>query len=323
MNFGSFGFSYNGINESALSDMILGLKQKQVSSDVTALTLQFKDPKMVEKIRIRSPIFEELDKVDSKESTYRFVYDETDTFGKFVTEGTEVSDFAAQKGTYTDKTVTTKILSYVLKIGLFAQKNSASFTDLVRLEQAKATLGIRKAVERCAILGDVAGGQSDGGPKDARAFNGLEKLITTNVDDPATAEDIRLEKLDAQIDATRNLGVMPQDQIIITDTFTKTKLAALFYDTFRTPIDQGKSEAGFEVEKYRGIPIFDSTYMPTTSGQRELILVDKNTTKLAEFYPLSQLTLGRTEVSDDSVVFWRGALAVQDEEKNAIIKKIL
>lgn len=321
VDFGQFGF---GSREqySKLSKMLMQMKAIQQISDVTAITPVYKDPDLIDTVKVRTPLFEELTKINAPESTYRWEKNSADTFGKFVAETNAATRFANQTGSYAESTVVTRLLSYVMNIGLLAQKNTAPYLDLVRKEQEIGLLAIRKAIERCLITGAPAAA-SDGGVTDALAFSGLQSLITTNVDNPGSAEAISLDKLDAQIDAVVDQGAREQDLIIITDTFTKTKIASLFYNTFNTPISLNSINAGLKVESYRQAPIFSSSYMPTTSGVRELFIIDRDSTVLAEFYPTSQLDLGRTQLSDDSIMFWMGALAVKDEPMNAWIKKIV
>lgn len=299
------------------------IQLKQVSSDVTDITPLYRDPKLVEGVRKRTPIYELLDKEDAPESTFRWVEESADNFAKYTTESNAASRFAAQKGTYTEGSVTTRLLSYVLNVGMMAQRNTEKYVDLMRIEQMKAMLGIRKAVERSCIIGNPTGGVTDGGATDALGFAGLEQLITTNVDNPSSAEAISLPKIDAQMDALVDLGVSEDRILIVTDARTKTAFAQLFYNTYNTPVETHEFAPGLNLTSYRGAAVVSSSYMPTTTQQREMIFIDRDTTTIPEFWKPSQIELGKTELSDDSVAFWMGALAVKKESYNAIIKKIV
>lgn len=303
-----------------LSKMLI--QAKQVSSDVTDITPLYRDPKLVDAVRVSTPIYELLDKVDAQESTYRWVVDSNDNFAKFTTEANAASRFAAQKGTYGESTVVTRLLSYVMNVGMMAQKNTEKYIDLLRREQTTGLLAIRKAVERCAITGAPAGA-TDGGVTDALAFSGLQTLVTTNVDDPSTAEPISLAKIDAQMDTMLDAGVQEDRILIVTDAKTKTNFASLFYNTYNTPIDTHEFAPGLKLSSYRGAAVVHSSYMPKTTGVRQMIFIDRDTTVIPEFWGASQIDLGRTELSDDSLAFWMGALAVKKENFNAIIKKIV
>jgi hypothetical protein len=318
---GKFGFG-GAESYAKLSKMLIN--QKQALSDVTAITPVWKDPDLITTIKAMVPFVNELKRVSVPESTYRWEKQSADNFAKFTTEATAASAFAAQKGTYGESTVVTKLLTYVMNVGILGQKATANYLDLMRNEQAIAMTAVDKAIERCVIQGDYTGGASDGGPTDSNAFHGIGKLVTTNVYNPTTAEALSLETLDLYIDKLVDYGVREQDLIIVTDSYTKTKLAQLFYNTYNIPMGMTNINAGFKVESYRNAPVFASSYVASkVSGSREMYIIDKNSTVLAEFYKTSQLDLGRTTLSDDSIMFWMGALAVKDEPANAIIKKIV
>jgi len=310
----------NDVDYAKLSKLLI--QAKQISSDVTDIIPVYKDPELIDTVKILTPFFEELGKTPAPESTYRWEKQSANNFGKFVAESNAATRFAAQKGTYAESTVTTRLLSYILNVGMLAQKNVQPYLDLARKEQEIGMLAMRKAIERCVITGAPAAG-SDGGITDALAFTGLGVGITTNYDTPTPAEAISLDKIDAMMDKLNAYGVPDNEILIVTDPYTATNVSGLFYNTFNTPIDKGMTKAGVKVTHYRDAPIFKSSYMPTTTGSREMYFVHKRSTVLAEFYPMSQIDLGRTQLSDDSVMFWMGALAIKDEPANGKITKIV
>lgn len=308
------------VEYSKISKMLVQMKQG--ISDVTAITPVYKDPALIDTVKVMTPLFEELTKVPAPESTYRWEKDTSDNFAKFVTEATAASAFGAQKGTYGETTVTTKLLSYVMNIGLLAQKNTQGYMDLARHEQEKGLLAVRKAIERALIQGHPAGAAADGGPTDSNAFGGLLDKITSNTQDLVGAA-LQLENIDDAIDALVDYGVQEQDIIMVTDSYTKTTISSMFYNTFNTPLESMNVKAGLKVASYRQAPIFASSYMPKTAADRRIYFLDRRSTVLAEFYQTSQLDLGRTTLSDDSIMFWMGALAVKDTAANAMIDNIL
>jgi len=319
--FGKFGFG-SGMDNAKLSKMLL--QAKQISSDITNIIPVSLDSELNKPAKKKTPIYEELTKFEPPESTYKWGIENADNFGKFVNESNAASRFAAQKGTYaTPGSVDTTLMSYVLNIGMIAQKNASGFMNLVREEQQKGIESMRKGIERCLITGHPATAASDGSAGDSLAFQGLDDLVTTNVDVPTSAEAISLDKLDAQIDACISNGAVRSDLMMVTDTYTHTKIGSLFYNLMNAPLSTYQADAGIEVDSYRRVPIFDCDYCPTTSGVRKLYIIDKNSTKIPEFWPISQLDLGRTELSDDSIMFWMGALAVKEETRNAIITKVV
>lgn len=322
--YGGFGYGM-GAESAQMQKMLISAKAIQVQSDVSAITPVWKDPGILDSVKVRTPFLEELKKVHTPESTYRKETNSADTFGKFTAETNGASRFDAQKGSYAEATYACKLMTYKMQMGMFAQKNVAqpgSPFDLVREEQKTAMLAMRKGIERCIIQGAPAGA-TDGGVTDALAFSGLTSEITTNVDNPGSAEAISLDKMDAQMNALNDKGIPNEQQIIMTDAYTATKVSALFYNTFNTPITTGTVKAGVQVSHYNGAPIFWSSYMPTGADVRQMYFIDRESTVMANFWDISQIELGRTELSDDSLMFWMGTLAVTKEDFNAVIKKIL
>lgn len=318
-NFGQFGFG-DKTSGARLSKMLI--QAKQAISDVTAITPVWKDPDMVKSVMPKTAIYEQLRKIDAPESTYRYETDSADNFGKFVAESNAATRFAAQKGTYGEGTYTTRLMSYVLNIGMMAQKNTKGYLDLVRQEQETGMEAMRKGIERCLITGAPAAA-ADGGVTDALAFAGLDTLVTTNVDAPANAEAISLDKVDDAMDDCIDDGALESDLIAITDARTVTKFSSLYYNLINAPMEQMNVKAGLRLKAYRNMPIFVSDYCTKTSGSRKMYIVDTKSTIIPEFWKISQIDLGRTQLSDDSVMFWMGALGVKREQRNAIITKIV
>lgn len=320
-DFGKFGF---GGKESTQKLSKLLVNQKQALTDVSAITQVWKDPELVKTVAVETPFVTELRRIQTPESVYRYEVESSDNFGKFTTEATAASAFSAQKGTYGESTVTTKLMTYLLNIGILGQKAASGYLDLVRQEQLLAMEAMNKGIERCVITGHPAGAASDGSATDSNAFSGIRDLVTTNVYNPTTAEPLSLDTIDTYIDKCVDHGAREQDLLIITDTYSATKFASLFYNLQNKPLEQKEINAGFKINSYRNAPIFASSYTYSkTSGSREMYIIDKKSTVLAEFYKMSQLDLGRTSLSDDSIMFWMGALAVRNEINNAIIKKIV
>ena len=316
-------FGYGGAESTNKLSKLL-INQKQALTDVSAITPMWKDPDLITTIRAMCPFVNELNRVSVPESTYRFEKQTADNFAKFTTEATAASAFAAQKGTYGETTAVTKLLTYVMNVGILGQKATSGYLDLMRQEQIIAMGAVDKAIERCIINGHPAGAASDGSATDTNAFSGIVDLVTTNVYNPTVAEALSLDTLDLYMDKMVDYGVREQDMIIVTDSYTKTKIASLYYNLQNIQLSEVPLKAGLKIASYRQAPIFASSYMPSkTSGSRELYILDKSSTVLAEFYKTSQLDLGRTSLSDDSIMFWMGALAVKDEPANAIIKKIV
>jgi len=318
---GTFRFGDNARN-AKLSNLLVQMKTLQQSSDVSAIIPVHKDPELVKTVVMKTALYEQLRKPTSVESTYRWVEESSDTFGKFVGETNAASRFANQTGTYTDRTVVTRLMSYVLKVGMIAQKNTAPFIDLLREEQTIGMEAMRKGIERCLITGAPAGA-SDGGVTDALAFSGLDTLVTTNIDAPTNAEAISIDKVDAAMDNCIANGALESDLIAITDTRTLTNFSSNYYNLQNAQLEQMDVAAGLRLRSYRRMPIFVSDFCPSTTALRKFYIVDTKSTVIPEFWPISQIELGKTELSDDSVMFWMGALAVKDELRNAIITKIV
>ena len=316
-------FGYGGVESTAKLSKLL-INQKQALTDVSDITPMWKDPDLISTIKVMCPLVNELTRVQVPESTYRWEKQTANNFAKFVTEATAASAFAAQKGTYAESTVTTKLMTYIMNVGILGQKATNGYLDLMRQEQIIAMGAIDKAIERAIMTGDHTGGLTDGSATDSNAFDGLDKLVTTNVYAPTVAEALSLDNLDLYMDKLVDYGVREQDMIIITDSYTKTKLNSLYYNLQNVPLSEVPIKAGLKLQSYRNAPIFASSYTTSkTSGSRKLYIIDRNSTMLAEFYKTSQLDLGRTTLSDDSIMFWMGALAVKDEPANAIITKIV
>lgn len=323
MEFGTFSF---GKDYAALSKALIAAKAAQVSSDITNIIPVSLDSELISSnMHKKTALYDQIEKFEPPESTAYWPIETSDNFGKFTTEATAVSAFDPQKGTYgTTGYVATKLMTYVLDVGLIAQKNARNTLNLMRTEQEIGMLAMRKGLERAMILGHPAGAASDGSETDSNAFSGLRDLVTTNVDNPTPAEAISLDKIDAMMDACIDAGASKDNLIAITDTYTLTKIASLFYNTYNTPIGYQKIQAGIEIEAYRKMPIFVSDYTYSkTSASREFYIVDTDTTKLAQFWDISQLDLGREGLSDKSVMFTMAALAVKKQNRNAIIKKIV
>ena len=314
----NFGYR-NEVESAKLSKMLL--QMKQISSDVTNIIPVSLDPEIVKPALKKTPIYEQLKKFEPPESTYKWAVETADNFGKFTYEpGTE---FGAQKGTYgSPGSVSTCLMTYVLNIGLVAQKNVRNFANLVQEEQQKGMESMRKGIERCLITGAPAGA-TDGGVTDAHAFSGLDTLVSTNVYNPTNAEAASIDTVDDYMDRCITAGAAESDLIMITDQRTLTNFSSLYYNTVNTQLDTMQAAAGFRVKSYRGMPIFTSDYSPTSSGSRKMYIVDTKSTIIPEFYGISQLDIGRTGLSDDSIMFWMGALAVKRETANAIITKIV
>lgn len=304
-----------------LSKMLINIKQ--VSSDVTNIIPVTLDKELVKPAIKRTPIYEELKKFEPAESTYTWPVETADNYGKFVTEATAASAFAAQKGTYgTAGSVATKLMTYVLNIGMVAQKNTRNLVNLVREEQQKGIESMRKGIERCLITGHPATAASDGSAGDSNAFQGLGDLVTTNVYAPTSAEAISLDKVDDAMNDCLDAGASESDLIAITDSHTMTRFSSLYYNTINSQLERVEVAAGLKVKSYNQMPFFVSDFAPTGANIRKMFILDKNTTTIPEFYGINQLDLGRTTLSDDSIMFWMGALAVKKETRNAIITKI-
>lgn len=322
-DFGNFGFGSN-ISTAKLSKMLL--QSKQISSDITNIIPVHKDKELVGPALKKTPVYEQLTKTSPLEMTEYWDIESSDNFGKFTDESNAATRFAAQKGTYgSPGSVLCRLMTYVMNIGLIAQKNvrnGDSVTNLVMQEQKIALEAMRKGIERCLITGAPAAA-TDGGVTDALAFSGLDTLVTTNVDAPASAESISIDKVDAQMDNCIANGAVESDLIAITDQRTLTNFSGQYYNTQNIPLKDMAVNAGIRVASYRQMPIFVSDYSPTTTQQRKFYIVDTGSTTIPEFYGISQLDLGRTQLSDDSIMFWMGALAVKRETRNAIITKII
>jgi len=321
MGIGSFGYG-DRVNTAKLSKMLTQMKAIQQSSDVADIIPVYKDPELHKSVMKKTALYEQLTKKNAPESTYRCEVESSDNFGKFVAETNAASRFAAQKGTYAESTTVTRLMSYVLNVGMIAQKNTSPYTDLMREEQSIGLTAMRKGIERCLIQGAPAAA-TDGGVTDAIAFSGLDTLVTTNVDAPSTAEAISVDKVDDAMDNCISNGAQESNLIAITDTRTLTKFSSNYYNLQNAQLSEMEVAAGLRLRSYRNMPIFVSDYCPQTTALRKFYVADTASTIIPEFWPISQIDLGRIELSDDSVMFWMGALTVKQEARNAIITKIV
>lgn len=292
-------------------------------TDVADVTPVYKDKRIADLVKKRVPFYEELVKEPIAIPDYHYLVNATPgtVLGKWTNEADSGNE-TAQEGTYQDQVFSTKLVVYKGSVGILGQKATKDIVDIMAKEQEIAMTALVRQIENTIINGDPSDNSGDGGPGDADSFSGFDDLtFGASQSSNKAGADITIEDMDAAVDYLVDEEGMDERQMIhVTNSSTKTQLSSEYYDLYRLPLEKVDINAGFRVESYRNSPILVSSYMPTTTDQKVLYTIDKETWKMPVFYDISQIELGRTGLSDDFLMFAQLALAYPKNDAGTIFR---
>lgn len=210
-----------------------------------------------------------------------------------------------------NRTVTAMKYAYAVgRVSGQSQLFTRGYLNMEKQEVMMKTRALVQLLENKIINGVIS--------DDAAEFDGLNQLVSTNATDisgDVTLENLRLHILYTKqgaktFNAIYGGGVA---DLIVTDFQTINDVKVLL-TPFLGYRDQTANIAwGIQTITFEGIPMLGSAFISTTSGSKELYILDTSVVNLGVALDITMERLAKTDDSNKFMLKWYGALLVLNE----------
>lgn len=287
------------------SETASGTSYSTTSGSFPTLIPLWVSPDIINVSQKETPVYELLPKIAVRGKHYDWNYATfASTNAVFKYEDAALPEY---DDTYTRGTVPMKYAYAVGRVTGPMQVHSAGYIDMERQEILMKSRALLQLIEN-----KILNGSASTSPQE---FSGLGTLISTNSTTLSAA--ISLSQLRTSIMHCRqgaetysaNLGG-GNPNLMITNLQTIDDIKALLQAYLRYQGPMTSIAWGLQAIEFEGIPIVASKFMTTTSGSKEIYVIDTSVVKVAVALDMTMERLAKTNDSNKFMIKWYGALVV-------------
>ncbi len=302
---------------STTNEYAAGTNYSSTSGNLPVLIPLYVSPDIINLSRKMTPVYELIPKMAVRGKFYdwnKLTYASTNASFKY--EDASMNDTT---DSYTRSVVEMKSAYAVGRVSGQMQVWSAPYINAERNEIVQKTRQLLQLLEKTIVSGDASSNPYE--------FSGLSTLITTNA--TALSDSLSISDLRDHIMYCRQGGKTYSDiygggnpDLIITNLQTINDIKALLQSFLRYNDISTTLAWGIKTIEFEGIPIIASYFMDTTSGSKELYIIDTSVVRLGVSLDITMERLAKTDDSNKFMVKWYGALIVLNERWCAKISSI-
>ncbi len=294
-----------------------GTNYSSTSGNLPVLIPIWVSPDIIDLSRKETPVYELLPKIAVRGKFYDWnTVTYASTNAKFLPEDAPLPE---TDDSYSRNIVQMKYCYAVGRVTGPMQVATRGYINMERQEILLKTRQLLQKLEYTILNGDTS--------SDSNEFDGLTTLISTNA--TALSDVISIDQLRKHIMYARQgaktysantAGGNPN--LIITNLQTYDDIKALLQAYLRYTNPGTTIAWGLQTIEFEGIPIVASKFMTTTSGSKELYIIDTSVVKIGVALDITFERLAKTNDSNKFMIKWYGALIVLAEQFCAKISSI-